>query len=176
MLKIYRRTIFKFQYTVLKSFGIPLQINCLVTQRPKHFQYLGLLVFLNWESLIMDRDSWFFTRWSSPRTPLQNDWGTEGLERLTSQHTTGCLKKNLNSSLSFGLAALILLGASSSLVFKLMVLLEDILPGLLPMVQVNFKSYLSSDKIYLSWTTVRDFFPFSPKSDQNQFSPNDINK
>ena len=24
---------------------------------------LGLLVFLNWDSLILDRDSWFFTRW-----------------------------------------------------------------------------------------------------------------
>jgi len=38
-----------------------------------------------------------------------------------------------------------------------MILLEDALPGLLPIVQVSFKSFLPSKKIYLSWTTRQHF-------------------
>ena len=34
-----------------------------------------------------------------------------------------------------------------------MILLEDVLPGLLPFGQVSFKSFLPSKKIYLSWTS-----------------------
>ena len=30
----------------------------------------GLSVFLNWSSLVMDRDSWFFTRWVSGLTKI----------------------------------------------------------------------------------------------------------
>ena len=38
-----------------------------------------------------------------------------------------------------------------------MILLEDDLPGLLPIGQVSFKSFLPSKKIYLSWTARRHF-------------------
>ena len=36
---------YEFQYTVIQSFGVCLQINCLVTQRPKHFQFWTRLFF-----------------------------------------------------------------------------------------------------------------------------------
>ena len=39
-----------------------------------------------------------------------------------------------------------------------MILLEAVLPGLLPNLQVNFKSYSLSKKIYLSQANRRDFF------------------
>ena len=39
-----------------------------------------------------------------------------------------------------------------------MILLEDVLPGLLPIGQVSFKSYSLTKKIYLSQTNGRDFF------------------
>ena len=38
-----------------------------------------------------------------------------------------------------------------------MILLEDVLPGLLPIGQVGCKSFLPSKQIYLSWTTRRHF-------------------
>ena len=39
-----------------------------------------------------------------------------------------------------------------------MILLEDVLPELLPIEQVSYKSYLPSKKIYLSQANRRDFF------------------
>ena len=39
-----------------------------------------------------------------------------------------------------------------------MILLENGLPGSLPILQVSFQSYVPSEKIHLSWTTRRDFF------------------
>ena len=38
-----------------------------------------------------------------------------------------------------------------------MILLEDDLPGLLPIGRVTFKSFLPGKKIYLSWTARRHF-------------------
>ena len=43
-------------------------------------------------------------------------------------------------------------------VFVFWGLLDDDLPGPLPIGQVSFKSYLPSKKIYLSLTTIMDFF------------------
>ena len=39
-----------------------------------------------------------------------------------------------------------------------MILLENGLPGSLPILQVSFQSYVPSEKIHLSWTTRCDFF------------------
>ena len=40
----------------VKSFGVCLQINCLVAKKPKHFQF-GPHRFLNWDSLVLDWES-----------------------------------------------------------------------------------------------------------------------
>ena len=45
-----------------------LKMNWLVTQRPKHFQFRTRLFFLNADSLVLDWDSWFFTRWVTELT------------------------------------------------------------------------------------------------------------
>ena len=49
-----RRTIFLFQYTVIQSFGVCLQINCLQVsiKRPKHFIFRLVSFFFNWDSLV----------------------------------------------------------------------------------------------------------------------------
>ena len=39
-----------------------------------------------------------------------------------------------------------------------MILLENDLPGSLPILQVSFQSYVPSEKIHLSWTTRGAFF------------------
>ena len=70
----------------------------------------------------------------------------------------GIQNRNLNSSLSFGQAALTFrLPRTISCSSWIMILLEDDLPGPLTIEQVSFKSYLPSKKIYLSRTTGQDF-------------------
>ena len=46
-----RRSIFSFHQTVIKSFGVCLQINCVVTKDP------GTHCFLKWDSMVLDWDS-----------------------------------------------------------------------------------------------------------------------
>ena len=50
------RSISLFQSTVIQSFGVCLQVNCVVTKDP------GTPCFLNWDSMVLDWDSRFFTR------------------------------------------------------------------------------------------------------------------
>ena len=58
-----RRSTFLFQQTVLiQSFGVCLQISCVVTKDP------GTHCFWNWDSMVLDWDSWFFKRWVSGLT------------------------------------------------------------------------------------------------------------
>ena len=50
-------SILLFQWTVIQSLGVCLQINCVVTKDSEtHW-------FLNWDSVFLDWGSWFFTRW-----------------------------------------------------------------------------------------------------------------
>ena len=56
------------------------------------------------------------------------------------------------------LSHFVCLGPLGFLLVLLMILLEDVLPELLPIGQVSYKSYSPSKKIYLSQVNRRDFF------------------
>ena len=67
-----------------------LQINCLVTEMPTYFQ-LSTPCFLIWNSLVMARDSWFFTRWDPGLTITI-------CNKITGGYFKNLIKLGMNSS------------------------------------------------------------------------------